>query len=151
MLANNDKIVFSLVNITGFNGGYLDYSCVLPNEIPDEILEKILAIDVFEYHEGKVHSGFVAFSIYVGKKGTVKDLIDQNVKIKIKPNLKISDITSPIIYSDNEEVKLIINNLKPNDIIVNNKEELKEVIRLLSSEIQNLKETITRVRNLSLK
>ena len=67
MFANNDKIVLSLVNIKNFNNAYLDCSYTLPAEIPDEILDNIGSIDVFEYHEGTINNGFIAFSIYVKK------------------------------------------------------------------------------------
>ena len=148
MFANNDKIVLSLVNIKNFNNAYLDCSYTLPAEIPDEILDNIGSIDVFEYHEGTINNGFIAFSIYVGEKSTLKELITYNKKIVINNN-KIEDLNKPIIYRIIDDKIIIINKLRENDIVVHNKEELQKVINILSIELQKLKTSINRIRSLN--
>ena len=93
MFANNDKIVLSLVNIKNFNDFYLNYSYTLPVDISINILKDFASIDVFEYHEGSINSGFIAFSIYVGEKSSLNHLITSNKKIAIKNNeIKVSAI-----------------------------------------------------------
>ena len=76
MLANNDKFVISLVNFMDFDNHIIDYSCKLPNDISDDILDKISKLDVFEYHEGTINTGYIAFSIYVGNITTINNLVN---------------------------------------------------------------------------
>ena len=149
MFASNDKIVLSLVNIKNFKNVYLDCSYTLPEEIPKDILNNIGSIDVFEYHEGVINNGFIAFSIYVGEKGTLDELITSNKKILIKDNIKIEDLNKPILYRIKDNKIIIMNELKDNDIVVNNQEELKQIITKLSTEFTNLKNTIKRIRTIN--
>ncbi len=149
MFASNDKIVLSLVNIKSFNNIYLDCSYTLPAEIPENILNNIGSIDVFEYHEGTINNGFVAFSIYVGEKSTLDELITSNKKILINDNTKIEDLNKPILYRIKDHKIIIMNELRENDIVVHNKEELQEIIKIISIESQKIKDSIKRVRTLN--
>lgn len=146
MFAINDKLVLSLVNIKNFDNEYINCSYTLPAEISENILNNIASIDVFEYHEGSINNGFVAFRIYVGEKGTLSELITTNKKIKI--NTTISSLDKPILYQIVDNNIIIRNELEENDIVVYNKDELKNVIDILSIEFQKLKKTITRIRTL---
>ena len=150
MFASNDKIVLSLVNIKNFNNVYLDCSYILPTEIPEDILKDIASIDVFEYHEGAINNGFIAFSIYVGEKTTLDDLITCNKKVLISDNTKIKDLNKPILYRIKYNKIIIMNELRDNDIVVHNKDELQKVIKIISIEYQNIKDSIKRVRTLNI-
>ncbi len=149
MFANNDKFILSLVNIKDFKNTFLDCSYTLPTNIPDDILNNIASIDVFEYHEGKINNGFIAFSIYVGKKNTLNNLLTYQEKITTKNNIKIANVNDLVLYRIIDNQIIILNTLKPNDIVVQNKEELKQIINNLSLEFTNLKNTISRIRTLN--
>ena len=149
MFASNDRLVLSLVNIKNFNNVYLDCSYTLPAEIPEDILNNIASIDVFEYHKGAINNGFIAFSIFVGEKSTLDELITSNKKILINDNTKIEDLNKPILYRIKDNKIIIINELRDNDIVVHNKDELQKVIKIISIEYQKIKDSTKRVRTLN--
>ena len=92
---------------------------------------------------------FMAFSIYVGEKSSLNDLITSNKKIAIKNNAKIENLDNPLLYRIINNKIIILRELNSNDIVVQNKEELQQVLKNLSLEFQNIKDTIQRIRKLN--
>ncbi len=98
----------------------------MPAEIPEDILNNIASIDVFEYQEGTINNDFIVFSIYVGEKSTLNELITSNKKILIR-------------IKDNKII--VMNELGDNDIVVHNKDELQKIIKIISIEHQFYKKS----------
>lgn len=148
MLANNDKFVISLVNFKDFDNHVIDYSCKLPKDIPNDILDKVSRLDVFEYHEGNINTGYIAFSIYVGNITTINNLVSNKDNFKFVNINKSIDLDTPVLYRKIDNTKLIVNILNANDVVVKDREELKNVLNLLSNEVLNINASVNNVRSL---
>ena len=154
MFGNNDKITLTLINAKNIDGEILPLQLSLPltddnYTIPDDLV----SIDVFEYHEGLVNGGKIAFSIYIGEVTSINNLIKSNTMsdVRISKNIVITSIDSPICIQDRLDKKIVFENIKENDVVVNNKEELIFVIQNLSNNISIIKKSLTKIKTMSRK
>lgn len=154
MFGNNDKITLTLINAKNIDGEILPLQLSLPLTDDNYIIpEDLVSIDVFEYHEGLVNGGNIAFSIYIGEITTINNLIKSNTisNVKISKNIIITSIDSPICIKDRLDKKIVFANINENDIVVNNKEELISVINNLSNNLNIIRNSVLKIKNIKLK
>ena len=154
MFGNNDKITLTLINAKNIDGEILPLQLSLP--LTDDnytIPNDLVSIDVFEYHEGLVNGGKIAFSIYIGEVTSINNLIKSNTMsdVRISKNIVITSIDSPICIKDRLDKKIVFANINENDVVVNNKEELIFVIQNLSNNISIIKKSLTKIKTMSRK
>ena len=154
MFGNNDKITLTLINAKNIAGEILPFQLSLPltddnYTIPDDLV----STDVFEYHEGLVNGGNTVFSIYIGEVTSINNLIKSNTMsdVRISKNIVITSIDNPICIQDRLDKKVVFANIKENDVVVNNKEELIFVIQNLSNNMSVIKKSHTNIKKLSKK
>ena len=83
MFGPYDKVTLSLINAATTDGSLLPFSITLPVAGDIEFPEELSSIDVFEYQEGFISGGEIAFTIYVGHKSTIEEMVDMNDGIKM--------------------------------------------------------------------
>lgn len=154
MFKNNDRLTLSLINARDINGNILQLSLTLPlkdNEF--HIPEEVVAIDIFEYQEGTTTNGRVVFSLYVGETTSIKMIIPEirRKKVKMAKGIKIPSADSIVCYQNISGVKNIFAVLKPQDIIVKEPSQLPGVISNLSNEYAILCRSINNIKTLSKK
>lgn len=152
MFKENDKLNLTLINAKDINGNSIPFTLKLPL-INDEynIPEKIASIDVFEYHEGLVNGGNIAFSIYIGEETTIRKLTHKAklTNIKVTTNVVIESIDSPICKQQESGKELIYAALNNQDIVISSKEELNIVIKELSDNLNIINKATKKIRTLS--
>ena len=154
MFKNNDRLTLSLINARDINGNILPLSLTLPlkdNEF--HIPEEVVAIDIFEYQEGTTTNGRVVFSLYVGETTSIKMIIPEirRKKVKMAKGIKIPSADSIVCYQNISGVKNIFAVLQPQDIIVKEPSQLPGVISNLSNEYAILCRSINNIKTLSKK
>lgn len=152
MFKTNDKITLTIVNARDINDKVLPFSLKIPLEDMEySIPEETVSVDVFEYQEGSVNQGFIAFHIYVGKISTINELIAESngMEIKIKSDLDISAIESDVCYQNVEGQKYVFATLDEQDVVVQDHEQLRNIIGKLSDEYDSLFSLISKVKLLS--
>ena len=153
MFGNNDKITLTLYNAMGKNGKLLPFVLSLPVGDEDiEIPENVLQMRVDEYNQGSQDCPAVAFYIYVGKVSTVASLFNGNKKLEISKNIdSIESIDMPICYyTSDDDRNIIFAKVNDNDIVVEDTEELKKVITIISNHFAKVKDEVSKVKELSL-
>lgn len=152
MFSKNDKLTLTLINAKDINGNILPFNLKLPLNNKKCILpEDLVSIDVFEYQEGLVNEGNIAFSIYLGELTTTKNLIEKNnnIKIKVKKDLNISSLDSPICIQKLSNEIIVFAKTKEEDIVVKNQKQLNTVIKELSDNFNIINNSVTKIRKLS--
>ena len=87
MFAYNEKIKLTVMNVRDRNGRLLPINISLPLNVKNiNLPENISQLSIIEYHEGIEIYGHRAFNIYVGKTGTIEEILNIRKKIKINDN-----------------------------------------------------------------
>ena len=153
MFGQNDKVTLTLLNARDIDGNILPFQLKLPINCKYILPEGIASLDVFEYHEGLVNGGNIVFSIHIGEITSINNLINENAiyDVKISKNIVIPSIDSPICIQNMVGKKVVFATLNEQDIVIENKEKLIEVIDHLSDNFNEIKRTVNKVRILSKK
>lgn len=143
-----DHITLSLVNAVDINGKILDFSLTLPVDEEISLPRELTAVDLFEYQEGFMSGGKIVFSIYVGKKSTIDNMVDMNdgIGMKLRDEIEIPSVETPICYQVINGKKFIYAVLDDNDVVVESHDELKEVISSLSSDYKSFSESVQKIK-----
>lgn len=135
MFGSYDKITLSLVNAADIDGKLLPFSLTLPVDEEVTIPSELASVDVFEYQEGFISGGEIAFSIYVGEKSTIDEIVDMKdgIRMKLRDEIEIPSVDTPVCYQIVDKSKKIYATLEENDVVVKDHDELREAIAELSS------------------
>lgn len=135
MFGSYDKITLSLVNAADTDGKLLPFSLTLPVDGEVTIPSELASIDVFEYQEGFIAGGEIAFSIYVGEKSTIDEIVDMKdgIGMKLRDEIEIPSVDTPVCYQIVDNSKKIYATLEENDVVVKDHDELRKAITDLSS------------------
>lgn len=153
MFGNNDKLSLVLINARNINGDILPFQLRLPLNKKCILPEELVSMDAFEYHEGLVNGGNIAFSIYIGEVTTIMKLyheIDKN-DIKVIDNIEITSVDLPICIQKISGKKVVYAILNEQDIVVESQEKLIEVIEQISDNFNTINNSVTKIRMLSKK
>ena len=152
MFGDNDKLILTLINAKNINGEIIPFQLSLPlTDSNYNIPQELVAVDVFEYHEGLINGGNIAFSIYIGETTNIDTLIktDRISKLKIQNNLELESINSSVCIQNKSGTLIVFANIQENDIVVNNIEELISVIEFLSNNLRVIKNSVAKIKKLS--
>ena len=132
----SDKVTLTLINGTDTDCCPVPFILKLPVEQDFNIPEDLASLDVFEYQEGFSNHGMIVFSVFVGEKSTIEELTKKNdgLKLSLRRGIEIPGVDSPICYQVVNGQKKIFANVEDGDLVVRNHEELKHVIKELSTD-----------------
>lgn len=150
MFGQNDKVTLTLINLRDIMGNVLPYSFKLPLE--GDLPENVVAMDVFLYQEGINNGAKKVFSIYVGEKMTLKELVlkAKSFEVVVSENNELQPDSLLLVQNimDRKVASAIINE---NDIVVENREQLIMVVEEISDKFNDINKSLSIVRNLSIK
>ena len=150
MFGQNDKVTLTLINLRDIMGNVLPYSFKLPLE--GDLPENVVAMDVFLYQEGINNGAKKAFSIYVGEKMTLKELVfkTKSFEVVVSENNELQPGSLLLVQNimDRKVASAIINE---NDIVVENREQLIMVVEEISDKFNDINKSLSMIRNLSIK
>ena len=146
-----DKMTLSLVNAADTDGKLIPFSLTLP--VGDEIIipSQVASVDLFEYQEGFIAGGEIVFSIFVGEKSTIDEMIDKNdgIGMHLKDEIEIPSVKTPVCYQVVNNKKKIYAVLEENDVVVKDHDELRKVISRLSSDYSEFSRTAEKIKQFS--
>lgn len=150
MFGYYDRITLSLVNGADVNGKSVPFSLTLP--ITDEgyeIPSDLASVDVFEYQEGFNSGGTIVFSIYVGERTTIEQLVDKKSDklLKLRDEIEIPAVDSPICYQIVGDNRLVYANVDEEDVVVQSHDELRDVIGKLSTDYNSFCESVQKIKS----
>lgn len=152
MFAYNEKIKLTVMNVRDRNGRLLPINISLPLNVKNiNLPENISQLSIIEYHEGIEIYGHRAFNIYVGKTGTIEEILNIRKKIKINDNFNndFKNSKELLVYSQRDtEVLDIFASVHGNDIVVEDIEELEKVLKDISREFSIIKKSVAKIRKL---
>lgn len=152
MFGNNDKLTLTLINARDINGNILPFQLKLPLGNDYTLPEGISSLDVFEYHEGLINGGNIAFSIYIGEITTINNLVSSKLSnVKIAKNIEIPSVDSLLCFQHLSGKQIIFATVNEQDIIVENKEKLMEVIEQLSDNFNIINNSLIKIKSLTKK
>lgn len=150
MLRFGDKLNLSLVNARDIEGNVFSFSTSFLEDVSKiEFPKNLAAIDVCEYQEGLLTGGAVIFSIYIGERGSIEDLMLEINNIVFGNNVEVPSIKSPICFQNIAGKRVVFAKLNQQDIVVKNIEQLKEVLDKLSTEFSLLCKSVKRLQTLA--
>jgi len=155
MFRKYDKLTLTAMNIYDreCNLIYISIPFPLKNENIN-FPENTAMLSITELHQGQIFHDQHDFNIYVGKVSTIDELIDRNISIrksKVYPKEQKRITNSVVYYEKNNNSCEIIATLEEGDIVVENVEELRQVLKQISDEFANIRNSVNKVRKLSYK
>ena len=153
MFGQNDKLTLTFINARDIDGNMLPFQVKLPLSNEYTLPDNIASLDVFECHEGLVNGGSIVFSIYIGQITSINNLVNTNAisNVKIAKNIEISSVDSPVCIQTVQGKQIIFATLNKQDIVVENKEKLIEVIEQLSDNFKSINNSVEKIHRLSKK
>ena len=116
MFGQNDKVTLTLINIRDNMGNVLPYSFKL--QLEGDLPKNVAAMDVFKYQEGINNGAKKVFSIYVGEKITLKQLVlkAKSFEVVVPENIELQPDSLLLVQNimDRKVASAIINK---NDIV----------------------------------
>ena len=148
MFGYGDRITLSLVNGTDINGNIIPFNLSLPVNGDYEIPEDLSVVDVFEYQEGTSANGIIVFSIYVGNKSTVGELVEikDGKHIKLRDEIEIPSIDSDICYQTIGDNRVVYAVIEENDLVVESHEKLRDAISKLSEDFNAFNKSVQKIK-----
>lgn len=148
MFGPYDKVTLSLINAATTDGSLLPFSITLPVAEDIEFPEELSSIDVFEYQEGFISGGEIAFTIYVGHKSTIDEMVDMNdgIKMHLRDEIEIPSVDTPVCYQIVDGRKLVYAVMDENDLAVEDHEGLKEAIKQLSADYKEFNQSVDKIK-----
>ena len=149
MFGYADKVTLTLINGTDNNGCPVPFSLKLPVEDESfEIPKDLASVDVFEYQEGATNNGIIVFSIFVGEKSTIDELIDikDGLKLELRREIEIPGVDYPICYQVVDGKRKIFSNVEDNDLVVSDHNELRTAILNLSNSYNEFCASVQKVK-----
>jgi len=155
MFRKYDKLTLTAMNIYDreCNLIYISIPFPLKNENIN-FPENTAMLSITELHQGQIFHDQHDFNIYVGKVSTIDELIDRNISIrksKVYPKEQKRITNSVVYYEKNNNSCEIIATLEEGDIVVENVEELRQVLKQISDEFANIRNSVNKGKKLSYK
>lgn len=146
-----DKMTLSLINAADMDGNLLPFSKSLPILEDIEIPEELSVVDVFEYQEGFISGGEIVFSIYVGEKSTIDEMVDakDGIGMQLREKIEIPSVDTPVCYRIVNGKKKIYATLEDNDVVVKDHDALKDVIKSLSESYSEFNRSAEKIKTFS--
>lgn len=149
MFGFSDKVTLTLINGANNDGVSIPFTLKLPVEDVDfEIPEDLASVDVFEYQEGTVNNGVIVFSIFVGEKSTIDEMINtkDGGKLELRREIEIPGVNFPICYQVVDGKRKIFANVEDNDLVVSNHDALRTAILKLSNNYNEFCSSVQKVK-----
>lgn len=156
MFRNNDKFTLTITNFLDLDGNVLPGNIKMPINGEISIPKETVQVMVFEYQEGNVMDGSLAFNIYIGEIRTISSLADDRNNnyfvFSVNKNVDIKSIESPVCTKKTNTGKVVVfATVTENDIVVKNLDELKEKLYEISDSFLQVKEATSKVKKLKYK
>ena len=146
MFSTNDKLNLAIINARNIKGEIIPFYLNLSKDEEYNIPNDLAALDVFEYQEGTVNNGSIAFSIFIGESSTIENLIPNMKDVRFKKDLILPSVETVVCYQTISGLKQVFAVLNNNDITVNNKEELQVVIENIKDELSSIHSSVNKVQ-----
>ena len=149
MFGFSDKVTLTLINGANNDGVSIPFTLKLPVEdVGFEIPEDLASVDVFEYQEGTVNNGVIVFSIFVGEKSTIDEMINSKDggKLELRREIEIPGVNFPICYQVVDGKRKIFANVEDNDLVVSNHDALRTAILKLSNNYNEFCSSVQKVK-----
>lgn len=161
MFLENEKIRLVLANTYNMGGEKAETmeESTLVIELPtkDENLiipSYALKFELWEIHEGKNAYAQLVHRIFIGSISSIEKMQSDKVSFLYSRGLDCRDLNNfkdgdpCVVYRTGKDSYDIIAKMQDSDIVVNDTEELKMLITLLSNEFYEVKSSVKRVRNI---
>lgn len=161
MFLENEKIRLVLANTYNLGGEnnkkFEESSFIIELPTKDENLivpNGALEFQLWEIHEGQESYKCLIRRIFIGEVSTIDELANNNKKFLYSRGLNPKDLnnfknTTPcVVYKTSDNNYEILAQAYDTDIVLNNVEELKQLVSLLSNEFYEVKSSVKRVRNI---
>lgn len=153
MFKSNDGFVLTAMKTIDKHGNNLDYYLTFP--IPNNkfsLPQEILQISVFEYRrENDKDFECEVFKICLGKATCIREICKlRRNSYRINKDIfqNITSVDDKLCYYDDINGKHIVyTNLNDGDIVVENMDEFKEVLIMISNQVQNIKQSLFEIKN----
>lgn len=151
MFGSYDRMTLSLVNAADTDGKLIPFSLTFPVSGEMVIPSEVASVDVFEYQEGFIAGGEIVFSIYVGEKATIDEMIDMKdgIGMHLRDEIEIPSVDTPVCYQVVDNKKKIYAVLEDNDVVVKDHDELKDAISRLSSNYSEFSKSAEKIKQFS--
>ena len=149
MFGFSDKVNLTLINGANNDGVSIPFTLKLPVEDVDfEIPEDLASVDVFEYQEGTVNNGVIVFSIFVGEKSTIDEMINSKDggKLELRRKIEIPGVNFPICYQVVDGKRKIFANVEDNDLVVSSHDALRTAILKLSNNYNEFCSSVQKIK-----
>ena len=154
MFRKYDTVTLTAMNVYDRDGNLIYLTIPFPLKDENIILpESTAVLSITEFHQGQIFHDQHVFNIYVGKVSTVGELVDRNIiprrsKVYVYPKDR-RVIMDPVVYQEkNNNTCEIIATLEEGDIVVENVEELIRVLKQISDEFANIRNSVNKIRTL---
>ena len=153
MFGKYDKLTLTAMNVYDSECNLIYIAIPFPLKDENIILpENTAMLSITEFQQGQIFHDQHDFNIYVGNVSTIDEMLDRNLiprRSKVYPKER-RIITNPVVYHQKKDnICEIIATLQEGDIVVENVEELKQVLKKISDEFANIRKSINKVRKLS--
>lgn len=157
MFRKYDTVTLTAMNVYDRDGNLIYLTIPFPLKDENIILpENIAVLSITEFHQGQIFHDQHDFNIYVGKVSTIGELVDRNIiprrsKVYVYPkNHRV--IMDPVVYHEkNNNTCELIATIEEGDIVVEDVQELREVLKQISNEFAKIRNSVNKVRKLSYK
>ena len=153
MFGYSDKLTLNIMNVYDRSGCLLYLSIPFPLNDENIIFPETTAmLSIAECHQGKDFYQRHKFNIYLGKESTLDELLKRKVgpRISVLCNKQFKD--DKVVYYEKENgVSVIIESLEEGDIVVENTEELRLVLKQISDEFENIRSSVNKIKTLGRK
>lgn len=148
MFGYSDKVTLTLINGADNDGCPVPFVVKLPVDSEFTIPDDLASFDVFEYQEGSSTNGVIVFSIFVGEKATIDELIDKKdgLKLALRREIEIPGVESPICYQVVDGHRKIFANVEDGDLVVKDHDELRTAIHQLSNDYDSFCKAVQKVK-----
>lgn len=151
MFGYNDNFRLTATNTINKEGKMINYTLSFPVSEEDLIIpDNVIQMSVLEYHEGYQNYGYESFKICVGKTTSIKEMCElQQNNIEFYGNVlnNIETSNDKLCYLDDLTGKYsIFAKINDGDIVVENIEQLKDTLLLISNNFQNIKDSVLTIK-----
>jgi len=153
MFRNYDKLTLTAMNVYDRECNLIYIAIPFPLKDKNIVFpENTAMLSITEFHQGQIFHDQHDFNVYVGKVSTIEELLDRNIiprRSKVYPKER-RVITDPVVYHEKfDNTCEIIATLEEGDVVVENVEELREVLKQISDEFATIRNSVAKIRKLS--
>lgn len=151
MFRYNDKITLIATNAINKDGKIIDYILSFPITEDNLVIpEDVIQMSILEYHEGYQNYGYESFKICVGKTTSIKEMCElqkDNIEFYAHVLNSVETSNDKLCYLDDSTGKYsIFAKINDGDIVVENIEQLKDALILISNNFQKIKSSVLAIK-----